>query len=311
MRQMNCAGCRERERSSWSDCAAGGQPAADFAQALYAGDRGQPVLHRGDRAPPARTPASQVRPRRASATCSASGCPTTSREVISRRLARLEPGHDRGDAGGVGDRPRLRRRAAGGCAGARRGRLPGRARGGAGGRAGGRVASDAGRLHVLAHADPRDAVRGHVRPRAGPACTAASAWRWSARAPSATPTRWRYHFTRAAERRGRRAGDPLRAGGGRAGHDDAGPRAGRRPLRPRARGARAVRARRRLARRCELLLELGEARVRSGERRRAWPAFREAAALAARAGRRARRWPGRRSVPRGATSSRRAWSTRS
>ncbi len=34
-------------------------------------------------------------------------------------------------------------------------------------------------------------------------------------------------------------------------------------------------------RRCELLLELGEARVRSGERPRAWPAFREAAALAA------------------------------
>ncbi len=35
------------------------------------------------------------------------------------------------------------------------------------------------------------------------------------------------------------------------------------------------------ARRCELLLELGEARVRSGERRRAWPSFREAASLAA------------------------------
>ena len=39
-----------------------------------------------------------------------------------------------------------------------------------------------------------------------------------------------------------------------------------------------------LARRCELLLELGEARVRSGERPRAWPAFREAATLAARLG---------------------------
>jgi DNA-binding SARP family transcriptional activator len=39
-----------------------------------------------------------------------------------------------------------------------------------------------------------------------------------------------------------------------------------------------------LGRRCELLLELGEARVRGGERPRAWPAFREAAMLAARLG---------------------------
>jgi DNA-binding SARP family transcriptional activator len=39
-----------------------------------------------------------------------------------------------------------------------------------------------------------------------------------------------------------------------------------------------------LARRCELLLVLGEARVRSGERERAWPPFREAAALAAQLG---------------------------
>jgi DNA-binding SARP family transcriptional activator len=39
-----------------------------------------------------------------------------------------------------------------------------------------------------------------------------------------------------------------------------------------------------LARRCDLLLELGEARVRSGEREHAWPAFREAATLAARLG---------------------------
>jgi DNA-binding SARP family transcriptional activator len=37
-----------------------------------------------------------------------------------------------------------------------------------------------------------------------------------------------------------------------------------------------------LAQRCALLLELGEARVRSGERPAAWPAFREAAALAIR-----------------------------
>ncbi len=36
-----------------------------------------------------------------------------------------------------------------------------------------------------------------------------------------------------------------------------------------------------LARRCELLLVLGEARVRGGEHDRAWPAFREAASLAA------------------------------
>jgi DNA-binding SARP family transcriptional activator len=39
-----------------------------------------------------------------------------------------------------------------------------------------------------------------------------------------------------------------------------------------------------LDRRCGLLLELGEARVRCGERPRAWPDFREAAALAARLG---------------------------
>ncbi len=39
-----------------------------------------------------------------------------------------------------------------------------------------------------------------------------------------------------------------------------------------------------LRRRCDLLLELGEARVRSGERPLAWPTFREAAALAARLG---------------------------
>ena len=39
-----------------------------------------------------------------------------------------------------------------------------------------------------------------------------------------------------------------------------------------------------LERRCELLLALGEAGVRSGERARAWPAFREAAALAAQLG---------------------------
>ena len=39
-----------------------------------------------------------------------------------------------------------------------------------------------------------------------------------------------------------------------------------------------------LARRCELLLALGEARVRGGERPRAWPAFREAAMLAGRLG---------------------------
>jgi DNA-binding SARP family transcriptional activator len=39
-----------------------------------------------------------------------------------------------------------------------------------------------------------------------------------------------------------------------------------------------------LRRRCELLLELGEARVRSGERPLAWATFREAAALAARLG---------------------------
>ena len=40
-----------------------------------------------------------------------------------------------------------------------------------------------------------------------------------------------------------------------------------------------------LRRRCDLMLELGEARVRSGERPLAWATFREAAALAARAGR--------------------------
>ena len=39
-----------------------------------------------------------------------------------------------------------------------------------------------------------------------------------------------------------------------------------------------------MARRCELLLALGEARVRSGERPLAWAAFREAATLAARLG---------------------------
>ncbi|MGA9860372.1 MAG: hypothetical protein WBQ18_21075, partial [Solirubrobacteraceae bacterium] len=39
-----------------------------------------------------------------------------------------------------------------------------------------------------------------------------------------------------------------------------------------------------LQRRCDLLLKLGEARVRSGERPRAWGTFREAAALAARLG---------------------------
>ncbi|MGH2889182.1 MAG: ATP-binding protein, partial [Solirubrobacteraceae bacterium] len=39
-----------------------------------------------------------------------------------------------------------------------------------------------------------------------------------------------------------------------------------------------------LARRCDLLLALGEARVRSGERPRAWATFKEAAALAARLG---------------------------
>jgi DNA-binding SARP family transcriptional activator len=39
-----------------------------------------------------------------------------------------------------------------------------------------------------------------------------------------------------------------------------------------------------LQRRCELLLEIGEARVRSGELPRAWSAFREAASLAARLG---------------------------
>jgi predicted ATPase/DNA-binding SARP family transcriptional activator len=38
------------------------------------------------------------------------------------------------------------------------------------------------------------------------------------------------------------------------------------------------------ARRCEVLIELGEARVRSGERPQAWPVFREAAALAAELG---------------------------
>ena len=65
-----------------------------------------------------------------------------------------------------------------------------------------------------------------------------------------------------------------------------------------------------LRRRCDLLLELGEAHVRSGERPRAWTTFREAAALAAELGRR-RRWRGRRSGPRGATSSRRGSSTRS
>lgn len=37
-------------------------------------------------------------------------------------------------------------------------------------------------------------------------------------------------------------------------------------------------------RRCELLLELGEARIRGGERPRAWPVFREAATLAAELG---------------------------
>jgi DNA-binding SARP family transcriptional activator/tetratricopeptide (TPR) repeat protein len=39
-----------------------------------------------------------------------------------------------------------------------------------------------------------------------------------------------------------------------------------------------------LDRRCELLLELGEARERGGERPRAWPVFREAASIAARLG---------------------------
>ncbi len=39
-----------------------------------------------------------------------------------------------------------------------------------------------------------------------------------------------------------------------------------------------------LAQRCEVLLELGEAHVRSGERPQAWPAFREAATLAAELG---------------------------
>jgi predicted ATPase len=39
-----------------------------------------------------------------------------------------------------------------------------------------------------------------------------------------------------------------------------------------------------LRRRCDLLLELGEAQVRSGERPLAWATFREAAALAAELG---------------------------
>ena len=93
-----------------------------------------------------------------------------------------------------------------------------------------------------------------------------------------------HHFTRAANPRVRQARDPLRAGGRCAGDGDARPRAGRRPLCPCARGARAVRARRAAA----ALRAAARARRGAGPQRRA-PARLAGVPRGGRAGGRARR----------------------
>ena len=91
------------------------------------------------------------------------------------------------------------------------------------------------------------------------------------------------HFTRAVGCRGRREGDHLRLPRRRAGDHDAGARGGGRALR--ACAGRAGRFQPEASeRRCELLLRLGEACVRGGERPSGPRRFLEAAALAERLG---------------------------
>ena len=267
----------------------GGNPSAGVLAGAVRRDRGQPVLHRGDRPPPGGL-RRQLRQRRR-------------RRPAALRAARRRPGgdltaagapvrrRDRVAAGGRGDRTRLRRLAAGAGARARRGALPGGARRGARRRPGGRVPGRPRPLRLLARPDPRDPVRGHVGHPARPDPPPGRAARSRPPGRPSTSARWPYHFTRAAEpedaelaiRYALQAGEQATA---MLAHEQAADHY-----------ARALEVLVQFdpdaaSRRCDLLLALGEAQVRSGERPRAWTTFREAATLAAKPRRRRQPGPG-------------------
>ena len=203
--QIDVGGLAEPETAELVRMRTGEAPSQAFAHALHERDRGQPVVHRGDRAPSRGGRGPGQRGRRASSS-SGSGLPEGVKQVIARRLGRLERPDDRVAAGGGGDRARLRLCAARARGGARRGRVPRRARRGAGGRAGARVPARTRALQLLARPDPRDAVRGDVGAARGRGSTAASgealeAGRAATGAGSCSDRMaLAHHFTRAAGR---------------------------------------------------------------------------------------------------------------
>ena len=127
------------------------------------------------------------------------GLPDDVREVISRRLARL--GEHTVEAMRVASviGREFDAGPARGRAGVRRGELPRRARRGAGHGTRGRVADDARSLQLLARADPRDAVRGHVGPRRARDPPPGRASRSSSGATTSNTNALAHHFTRAAD----------------------------------------------------------------------------------------------------------------
>ena len=164
-------------------------------------------------------------------------------------------------------------------------RLARRARGGHGApdRRGGTRCS--GALRVRPRADPRDALR--VAERAPPGGAAPPDRRdpraAARRRPRTALGELAYHFV--AGRRARSGGQGRRLLGprGAAGARRARIRGGRRPLRARAQGPRALRLPRR-ATRCELLLGLGESHGKASEFEQSRAAFQAAAELARTAG---------------------------
>ena len=244
------------------------RPSRVVLQRAARGDRGQPVLRRGDRAPPLGGRCRRRARRRAE--LERVGLPEGVKDVIARRLRTSRRPGDRVAPRRGGDRARLRRRARRTRRRPRRGRVSQRARRGT--RRGADRRGPARRpLQLLPRTDPGDTVRGHVG--------------------AAT-----------------RPDSPAGGGGARGGGRRSQPDGARVALRPRRRGAGRgegdrvrVRAREQatamlahedavdhyvtalevqverfmpeaLTRRCELLLALGEARVRAGERPLAWSA---------------------------------------
>ena len=255
-----------RPRRARRRCAGSTRPRSPSSSARHARprrraaprDRRQPVLRRGDPAPPRRRPATEP------------PIPEGVKDVIGRRLSRLAP-----ETGACSRRrrrgPRVRPRAAGGGA------------------------ADVDVLAALEEAAAAQMVR-EERPRAAtrsPTRSCARRSTTSSASPAACAPTARSPTRSSARRPARRARPPPARGrrGRRGGRRRRARRRARGDARARLRGGgRAVRARaRRRARtasrrRAELLLALGDARLRAGESR-ARDAFAEAAALARDAGR--------------------------